>query len=104
MSTKTAEKAQKFDENESDEFEDIEDDDENYDDYEEVQDVKDIIKIKSLFDDEWFDNVQALYEHELKKNNFNIVEIIRKYQMDMLSYIKMVNFIRKTVRITVKSI
>jgi hypothetical protein len=79
-------------------FVDDDDDDDNFvEDYEDFG-AEDNIEIKSLFDDELFDNVASLFKHEFEKNGFNLVAIVKKFQMNMFSYIKMINFIRKTVR------
>ena len=76
---------------------DFDDEDENYEDADD--EVVESVKILSLFDkDKWFDDIRSLYKYELEANNFNLVKVVRKFQMDMLSYIKMINFIRKTVK------
>ena len=81
-------------------YDDDDDDDDNYEDYEDLENVE-IVKIKGLFNEEkWFDDVQSLYKYEFENNNFNLIKIIKKYQMNMLSYIKMINFIRKNVSYT----
>ena len=76
------------------------DDDDEYDDIDddEGEEVEANLKVLSLFDENrFFDDLKSLYRYEMENNGFNLVEIIKKFQLDMLSYIKMINFIRKTV-------
>jgi hypothetical protein len=76
--------------------EDEDDDDQNYEDIDD--DVVENVKILSLFEEnKWFDDIKSLYRYEMDTNGFNLVKIVKKFQLDMLSYIKMINFIRKTV-------
>jgi hypothetical protein len=75
---------------------DEDDDDQNYEDIDD--DVVENVKILSLFEEnKWFDDIKSLYRYEMDTNGFNLVKIVKKFQLDMLSYIKMINFIRKTV-------
>ena len=76
--------------------EDEDDDDQNYEDIDD--EVVENVKILSLFEEnKWFDDIKSLYRYEMDTNGFNLVKIVKKFQLDMLSYIKMINFIRKTV-------
>jgi hypothetical protein len=74
---------------------DSSEDDQEYPDVEEDQ--EDIIKIKGLFSAQLFDNVQDLFKHEFEHNKFNLVDVITRYKMSMMDYIKMINFIRVEV-------
>jgi len=81
-------------ENENDFDDEDEDEDDNEDGYEEVDDEK--IQIQSLFDDSvFFENVKDLFKYELDKNQFSLIKLVKKYKMDMMSYIRMINYIRK---------
>ncbi len=74
-------------------------DDNNYDDLDDEGDNTDIMKrqVKGLFTEKIFENVRELFKYESEINKFNIVDIIAKFNMDMISYIKMINFIREEV-------
>jgi hypothetical protein len=77
--------------------EDDDDDDQNYEDIDD--DIVENVKILSLFEEnKWFDDIKSLYRYEMETNGFNLVKIVRKFQLDMLSYIKMINYMRKTVK------
>jgi hypothetical protein len=67
-----------------------------YDDAEE--DEEEFENFKGLFSDKLFNNFIDLFKHEAEQNDFNIVNIVHKYDMTMIDYIKMINFIRKEVR------
>ena len=82
--------------NENDFEDEDEDEDDNEEGYEEVDDEN--IQIQSLFNDSvFFDNVKDLFKYELEKNQFNLIKLVKKYKMDMMSYIRMINYIRKNV-------
>lgn len=51
-------------------------------------------KVCGLFCDQEFENVVALFSHEFKVNKFNLVGLVKKYDLDMISYIKLINYIR----------
>ena len=79
-------------ESESDDDDDGEDDnDDDEDDY------LCNSQVVGLFCDRTFKNVKELFKHELDVNKFNLVEILKKNNMGMIEYIKMINFIRKEV-------
>ncbi|CRK92142.1 CLUMA_CG005725, isoform A [Clunio marinus] len=50
---------------------------------------------KCLFSDKTFPNLNDAIEHLKNIYNFDLSEMKRKYSMDIYSYIKMINFIRK---------
>jgi len=64
--------------------------------YKEV-DEEECVKVKGLFCDEYFDNIQELFRHELKTNKFNLIDVVKRYNLEMIDYIKMINFIREKV-------
>lgn len=69
-------------------------------DYEDVdQDESDFVnrRVKGLFSEEMFDNMKDMLTYEANQNGFNLVEVVAKFDMDMIEYIKMINFIRKEV-------
>ena len=87
--------------NEDEQFEDDDYDNDDYDDYEEVGDENEKVKIQSLFDENMvFDSVQALFKYEFEKNHFNLLRIVKKYNMDMMAYIRMINYIRHNVNLS----
>lgn len=66
-------------------------------DYDDIdQDETDFVQrqVKGLFTDKVFDNVKDLFTYEAQTNQFNLVEVLARYDMDMIAYIKMINFIR----------
>lgn len=56
-------------------------------------------QVKGLFCDKVFANVKDLFKHEFESNSFNLVDVLKKYNMGMIDYIKMINFIRAEVEI-----
>lgn len=52
-------------------------------------------QVKGLFSDKQFNNVIEMFKHEAESNLFNIIDIVNKYKLDMISYIKLINFIRR---------
>lgn len=54
-------------------------------------------KVRGLFCDQEFENVVSLFSHEFKANKFNLVSLVKKYDLDMISYIKLINYIRSQV-------
>lgn len=54
-------------------------------------------QVKGLFCDKIFNNVKDLFRHEFESNNFNIIDVLKKFNMGMIDYIKMINFIRAEV-------
>jgi hypothetical protein len=72
----------------------------DYDDYKEDEDDEyESVKVKGLFSDEFFNNIQDMFKHELKMNKFNLIDVVKRYNMEMIDYIKMINFIREKVLI-----
>jgi hypothetical protein len=68
------------------------------DDFEEINDDNVPMKIKGLFDQHThFKSINELFVYESAKNGFNILKLIKKFRMDMLDYIKLINFIRSQV-------
>jgi hypothetical protein len=66
--------------------------------YEDVDDVANQSPITSLFDESLtFKTVNEVFVHEFNTHGFNILRLIRRYDMTQLSYIKLVNFIRAKV-------
>lgn len=51
-------------------------------------------EVKGLFTDKVFSNVKELFRHEAQENQFNLIDVVTRYDLDMISYIKMINFIR----------
>ena len=54
-------------------------------------------QVTGLFCDKTFKNVKDLFKHEFEMNKFNLVDILKKNNMGMIEYIKMINYIRKEV-------
>jgi hypothetical protein len=77
--------------------EEIEDDEElnGFDD--EDDEKENYCEVKGLFTDKIFNSVGDMFKYEAEFNQFNLIDVINKYKLDMLSYIKMVNFIRQEV-------
>ena len=70
------------------------------DDYDDVdEDDSDIMKrqVKGLFTEKIFENVKELFKFEADMNEFNLVDVLTTYNMDMIAYIKMINYIRMEV-------
>lgn len=63
------------------------------DDYEEIDEEAPIL-IKSLFDDSVFTDYKELFKYEKETHGFDLVKIVQKYNLDMIGYIKLINFIR----------
>ena len=61
------------------------------------------IRIKGLFDDQQFASLNELFKHESQKNGFNILKVIKKFKLNMLTYIKMINYIRATVSVSLSA-
>ena len=76
------------------ESETSDDDDVNDDDDDDYMSNSQVV---GLFSDKTFKNVQDLFKHEFEVNKFNLVDILRKNNMGMIEYIKMINYIRKEV-------
>lgn len=77
-------------ETETDEDDDLEDDEDDED--------EDQVEVKSLFGvEKTFKNVKDLFKYEAETNSFNITDVLKRYNMSMIDYIKMINFIRKEV-------
>ncbi|RYG96525.1 hypothetical protein EON65_54285 [archaeon] len=51
----------------------------------------------SLFSKATFPSIQALLEHEKTVNNFDLIQIARDTCKDEIDFIKLVNFVRKSV-------
>ena len=67
-------------------------------DYEEEdeEETTEFQQIKSLFSENaFFKSAKDLFKHEAEVNDFNLINIVNSYSMNMFDYIKMVNFIRK---------
>ncbi|ESO83945.1 hypothetical protein LOTGIDRAFT_107985 [Lottia gigantea] len=78
------------------EYDDVEwDDDENEDNDDDNELIGDV---KCLFCDEVFKSASLLFEHCKEQHNFDIKEICVMWKLDCISYIKMINYIRKMVR------
>jgi hypothetical protein len=67
------------------------------DEYQEEDEDEEIIQVEGLFSDKVFNSVKDLFKYEFENNNFNLIDIINRYQMSMIDYIKMINFIRAEV-------
>ena len=70
------------------------------DDYDDIdEDDSDIMKrqVKGLFTEKIFDNVKELFKFEAEMNDFNLIDVLTTYNMDMIAYIKMINYIRTEV-------
>lgn len=74
--------------------EDLNDDNETDEEDEELEDMK----VKGLFSDRIFKNVNEMFKHESEENNFNLINCVNRYNMNMIDYIKMINFIRSQVK------
>ena len=77
------------DESSSEEADDCLDDDED--------DRDEFCEVKSLFSDKVFTNVIDMFKFEAEYNKFNLIDVVNKYNLDMISYIKMINYIRLEV-------
>ncbi len=67
-------------------------------DYEDVdQDEADFVsrRVTGLFTPRDFDNVKEMFKYECETHGFNLVNVLTRYNMDMLAYIRMINYIRK---------
>ncbi len=72
--------------------------DENDEEDDETDASNPATKIYSLFGgDKQFDNVQELFRYENDQHKFNLLDVLARYEMDMIGYIKMINFIRSEV-------
>ena len=69
----------------------------DYNDFEGEEDDFVSRRVIGLFSDREFENVNELFNYEASVNHFNIIDILDKFNMDMISYIKMINYIRKEV-------
>jgi len=73
-------------------------DDEDLNGFDDEDDEKEnYCEVKGLFTDKIFNSVVEMFKYEAEFNQFNLIDVINKYKLDMLSYIKMVNFIRQEV-------
>jgi len=54
-------------------------------------------QVTGLFCDKTFKNVQDLFKYEFEVNKFNLIDVLKKNNMGMIEYIKMINFIRLEV-------
>ena len=68
-------------------FDDEDDEKENY------------CEVKGLFSEQIFNNVTDMFKYEAEFNKFNLIDVINKHKLDMLSYIKMINYIRQEVKL-----
>lgn len=66
-------------------------------DDDEDDEMYEMSQVKGLFSDKQFNNVIEMFKHEAESNLFNIIDIVNKYKLDMISYIKLINFIRREV-------
>lgn len=79
---------------------DDDDDNQDFDDDEEDDDSEPQ-EYRSLFggdQDKTFTNVNELFNYEAKSHGFDLIDVIDRYHMTMIDYIKMINFIRSKVR------
>ncbi len=67
-------------------------------DYDDIdsQDEADYVtrEVNGLFTDKVFNSVRELFVYEAQENQFNLIDVVTRYDMGMVSYIKMINFIR----------
>lgn len=54
-----------------------------------------------LFCDQIFPSVDEVFAHCEKEHFFNIIDIGRKWKLDCIQYIKMINYIRSKVKLAV---
>lgn len=82
---------------------DDDDADQDFDDDEEDDDSEPQ-EYRSLFGghDKTFANVNELFNYEAKSHGFDLIDVIDRYHMTMIDYIKMINFIRSKVRSCLK--
>ena len=73
----------------------------NDDDYDEEDDFENV-PVKGLFSDKTYPGVREMFKSELDENKFNLIQIINKYSMNQIDYIKMINYIRSQVGILKK--
>ena len=69
----------------------------NEDDEEDDDEIYEMSEVKGLFSNQMFKSVIEMFKHEADCNHFNLIEIVNKFKLDMISYIKLINFIRKEV-------
>ena len=65
---------------------------------EEEEDEMENIPVKGLFSEKIYNSVVDMFKSEYQENNFNLVQLINKYKLSQIDYIKMINFIRAQVR------
>jgi hypothetical protein len=73
----------------------IEDDEKNFDDWIEDDEAT---QVKSLFSDCYFSSIDELIAHEKENFGFDLQAVVRDVCRDDLSFIKLVNFIRRSVK------
>ena len=74
---------------------DLSDNEQDYE--EEDEDEEDRQEYRSLFSSKIFTSINDLFNHEAKTSGFDLVDVIDRYQMTLIDYIKMINFIRSKV-------
>lgn len=75
----------------------LEESDFSDDDFEDEEDEIENFPVKGLFSDKIYKSVVDMFRSEYKQNNFNLFQLINKYNMNQIDYIKMINFIRAQV-------
>ena len=65
--------------------------------YEENDEEEDRQEYQSLFGQKVFSNIKDLFSFESQEFKFDLVDVIDRYNMTMMDYIKMINFIRSEV-------
>lgn len=63
-----------------------------------IEDDEEIVRIKSLFDSHYLNSVKALLEYDSKTYQFNLQEIVYEICHDEIDFIKLINFLRKTIQ------
>uniref|UniRef100_A0A674NYK6 type I protein arginine methyltransferase n=1 Tax=Takifugu rubripes TaxID=31033 RepID=A0A674NYK6_TAKRU len=84
----------------ADEMPELSDGDDDADDEEQWMEEGDTerVSVPCLFCDRLLSSVSATLQHCATEHQVNIVDMIRKYNLDDYGYIKMINFIRSTVK------
>jgi hypothetical protein len=73
----------------------IEDDEKNFDDWIEDDEAT---QVKSLFSDSFFSSIDELIAHEKENFDFDFQAVVRDVCKDDMSFIKLVNYIRRSVK------
>lgn len=54
-------------------------------------------EVKGLFSNKLFNNIKEMFEYEAIEGDFNLKNVVNKYNLSTIDYIKMINYIRSEV-------